>query len=396
MIDEEKVNEVPESAPAGEDRFDDDFVDDKAADIQAEKDAKAAEEAALKEATKEEPKEELDLHYVEEDENAVAIDNTAGVPPKNPEPVAPALPAEGPYEDERFQKIEDGRAAAHKKIGRWSIIKTIVVLLLFADLLLVWLLPRNLLGEDQNVPKLIIGISGSVVGLGAYIAINILSKRGIRNAMRAFVKEFYDQQTNFVFEGTDAENVVYDIDAKVSKEEFEQMDIYPGVSQVGSRANATFTYHGMDCALADFAAQKDTGRYLQTLFVGKFLRTHNSANVSEEGIAIYFKGGERAIPPEGIKNRNVLENSKRYIVVGSSADKQVLNPKFRAAMKELRTDKLLVDIAIQIKPGKTYWALGYEDTLMVLPDRTKFNPIYMQEYKKQLKQVLELAALLNE
>ena len=397
MAEEEKVEIVPEEKPA-EDRFDDDFVDDKAAEAQAAKEAAAAAEAAQKAAQEEqEKKEEIDLHYVEEDEGAVAVDNAQPAEkPAEPQAVRPEPGPEGPYDDERLQKIEDARIGLQKTVKKWAVWKVVVVLVLFADIFCAWLLPRNLLGDDQQVAKVVIGISCTVVGLVGYFLFQFFNKKAEKKALRAFVKVFYEMQNDYVFEDTGASNFVGDVDSKVSKEEFAEMDIYPNVSQIGSRSNMTFTYNGMDCAIADLAAQKDNGKYLQTIFVGKYLRTHNTATVSEEGIAIYFKGGDRAIPPEGIKNRPIIENNKRYIIVGSNADKHLLSPKFRAAMKEIRTDKLLVDVAILIKPGKTYWGLGYEDTLMILPETSRFNPAYTQKFKGQLKQILDLAAMLNE
>ena len=60
-------------------------------------------------------------------------------------------------------------------------------------------------------------------------------------------------------------------------------------------------------------------------------------------------------------------------------------------MKEIHTNKVLVDVAIAIKPGKTYFALGYEDSLMVLPMQKPFNPGPTQEYKQELELFLNLA-----
>ncbi|MCR5491264.1 MAG: hypothetical protein K6F32_03955 [Bacilli bacterium] len=401
MADEEKIVSEPvveEPAPS-EERFDDDFVDDKVAQENAEKAALAEAEAAKKaeEAkAEEEAKEEIDMHYVEESEEEPAPEEGESKE-KKPAPEAPKPePAPETYDDGRFQKIEDARIALYQKIRVWSIWKVVVVLALFADIFLSWILPRQLMGESDNVPKIVIGLVCSVVGLVGYFVFLFFNKKSDRKAMREFVKLYYDVTNDYIFGDTDAKDFVGDMDSKVSKEEFAEMSVYPGVSQIGSRANMTFTYKGMDCALADLAAQKDNGRYLQTIFVGKYLRTHNSVQTSDEGIAIYFKGGDRAIPPEGLKGRHVIENSKRFVIVGDNGDKHVLNQKFRAAMKELRTDKLLVDVAIQIKSGKTYWGLGYEDTLMVLPGREKFNPKYLIEYKNQIKQILDLALLLNE
>ena len=60
----------------------------------------------------------------------------------------------------------------------------------------------------------------------------------------------------------------------------------------------------------------------------------------------------------------------------------------------IHTDNLLIDVAISFKSGKTYWALGYEDTLMMFQIDKPFDPAYLKRYKEDLKKFLDLAAKL--
>ena len=168
------------------------------------------------------------------------------------------------------------------------------------------------------------------------------------------------------------------------------------MASVGSRDNITFTYRDMTCALADAAASVDGGKALQTIFVGKYLRTHNKLNVSDEGLLIYFSGNERALPPEKMKTLHLCERTKRFKMYGSSQDKKVLGKKIRDGLARIRTDKLLVDVTIVIKPGRTYWYLGYEDDIMVLPNEKPFDTRFIKEYRWQIADILETARFMNE
>ena len=110
---------------------------------------------------------------------------------------------------------------------------------------------------------------------------------------------------------------------------------------------------------------------------------------------IYFSGNDRALPPKKLEELHLCETTKAYKVYGASADKKVLSKKVREALAKIRTNKLLVDITIVIKTGRTYWYLGYEDDIMVLPNDKPFDPKFVKQYKDELALVLEAASLLN-
>ena len=132
---------------------------------------------------------------------------------------------------------------------------------------------------------------------------------------------------------------------------------------------------------------------MATVFVGIYLRAHNSLIVSPDGIVIYFKGNERALPPT--VTLPVREDTKNVVIYGSKEDTRVLNHEVKALLKEVKTDKLLVDVAIAIKPGRTFIALGYEDDLMVLPNDKPFNPKHVKAYKEHISLFLRIAKALE-
>lgn len=85
-----------------------------------------------------------------------------------------------------------------------------------------------------------------------------------------------------------------------------------------------------------------------------------------------------------------IEDSHTMVVYGQSTGKRVLTKTVRNALSKIRTNDTLVDLAISIKPGKTYYAFGYDDNLMVLPLEKAFNPAPTEELGADMKLVLNL------
>jgi len=78
------------------------------------------------------------------------------------------------------------------------------------------------------------------------------------------------------------------------------------------------------------------------------------------------------------------------VVYGPANGKKILTHQVREALKAIETNAVLVDMAIAVRRGMTYFAIGYEDTLMVLPMDKPFNPAPTVELKKDMVQVFAL------
>lgn len=377
-MDEEKKDvsaQEPETAVDDKtlDSLDDDFADTKAIEEAKKREEKKKEEA---EARKEEEKEVEELE-------------------EQPDP----FPEQDSYEysDLKLDDIEKARKDFYKqyrKLNGWKIGLSVAGLAL---IILFWVLPNVLHwgGENSMVPMMIsLGVAAGVLVMLGVMSF-IMRKANDKN-IKAYFGVLYEHLNAYLFSDLPVTAVQGTVDNKITKEEFLANGMYPKVISVGSRDNITFSYKDMDCSLADAAAQKDAGKAMQTVFVGKYLRTANSFEGSEGGLVIYFRGNKRALPPEILPNLNQLEKNKSYAIYGDPSDKKYITPKIRSFLKEIHTNKVLVDVAIAIKPGKTYFALGYEDSLMVLPMQKPFNPGPTQEYKQELAIFLELAYALFE
>ena len=362
MEEEKKITEQPV-----EEEIDDDFAD-----------------ASVKKAEEEAPVEEPEEEKVEE----------APQPEPVPEP-AKKEPIVYEYDAPELQAIEDARKIWNKSYKKMSLIKMIFSILVLFAILGGWLIPTmTMKNPDPATLPLLIGVGCAVVGIAGLVIFGIFQKKHDNAAIRVYFQKYYDAVNAYVFKDLPVEGLTGLAGDKVSEDEFKASGVYSDCATVGSRDNITFTYDGIDCAMADAAGQKDTGKALSTLFVGKFLRANNKVTVNEP-IVIYFEGNERSLPPSSLSEMHLVESSKAYKVYGSEKDKKVLTAEVKKRLHAIKTDDLLVDATIVITTGRTYLYLGYEDTIMVLPNDKSFNPEYLQRYAKQFPVFMDLVKSLN-
>ena len=379
---EAENEEKPEVVAEPEAEIDDDF-----ADAHPYVPAPAVEESA------EEPQEEAaPAEESQEDQLPLTEEELPeGFEPREELAAEPDLE----YDDASLSSIEDARKEWHHYNKVSSRVKFIYSTTVLLGILAGWLIPTLTMKNAGTLP-LIIGLICAVAGIVILALAGIVRQRMAKNVVRTYFNKYYDAINNYALGCLGIDDIQGDVDSKITNEEFLEGGAFDKVASVGSRDNITFTYRGMDCALADAAASVDGGKALKTVFVGKYLRTHNNLQLSDDGLLIYFSGNERSLPPEKMKNLHLCEHTKRYKIYGTVQDKKILTKKIRDGLARIRTDKLLVDVTLVIKPGRTYWYLGYEDDIMVLPNDKPFDARFIKEYKWQIADILETARSMNE
>ena len=304
-------------------------------------------------------------------------------------------PASYEYSDPRLEDIEEARIAWFTSYKTKNRLKILIFVCLLMIMLVGWILPTTLIRNQGMLPLYIaLGICAGALVILATVSTVIRRIQG-RN-INEYFRTYYHAVDDYVFDGLNIKNVEGDINDKITMEEFSNMSVYYPVSQVGSRNNITFTYNGMGCALADVAAEKDGGRALQTIFVGKYLRCDNKLEVKDpSGLVIYFGGNKKALPPEGLDKLAKLFETKTYSVYGGADDKKLLTKAMKDELGKFKMTDLLCDVTIVIKSGRTFIGLGYDDPLMVLPSQKPFNPEFVMEFKGEFKDFINFALLLN-
>ena len=365
--DVKNVQVTPENKPN-----DSDFADE-AAPVSTPVPAKAAEEEKP-----EQPKVDL---YVDKEAAEPALGNENKGQGK--EKAAPVVYS---YEDPELQGIESARANffkiyKHENMVKWFVTGGILFVILGA-----WLGVTFSPLNNSTVGTVVILASVAVAVL-VLTVFSVLFRKKIDKAMKAYFADYYQHNNAYVF-GDRITDLTGTVDDKLDAAVFNAANLYKNVVKVGSRDCLHFNYKGKAVTLADAAGQVNGQKSLQTCFVGKFLAVPNTNEGAE--IVIYLKGNKRALPPTTLDSLPVLEDSKTMVVYGPADGKKLLTHAVREALKEIETDATLVDVAISLKRGMTYIAMGYEDNLMVLPMDKPFNPAPTTQLKQNMTQVFTL------
>jgi uncharacterized membrane protein (DUF485 family) len=364
---EEKKDETPETKKPVEEESD--FADE------AKPVSAPVEEKPVEEKKPEQPK--VDLFAEKE-------------APEAPAEVAPAK-GKAPevkydYVDEDLQAIETARVNFFKIYKKQNLIKWIVTGIILVAILGTWLGVTLTGNGTQNwaTVTILVVVAVAVIGLGVY---SVMFRKKLDKAMKGYFADYYTHNNHYVF-GDQISSLTGTVDDKLDAAMFNAAGLYKNVAKVGSRDCLHFVYKGKSIVMADAAGQINGQKSLQTCFVGKFIAVPNANEGAE--IIIYLKGNKRALPPTTLDNYQVLEDGKTMVVYGPADGKKILTHAVREALAAIDTDATLVDVAISVKRGMTYIAMGYEDNLMVLPMDKPFNPAPTMELKKNMSQVFAL------
>ncbi len=328
----------------------------------------------------EEPEEQINL-FAEKEE---VVPETEEQKVEEAKETAKETSGEYVYESPELAATEEARKNFHKIYKKLNIIKWVITAIGLALIACGWIIPTAIGGINSNITMYIsLGVTAVVlVGISVY---SMIFRKKVNAQMKVYFKEFYEHNNAYVYPKT-VENLTGTVDDKLPEETFLNSGIYENVAKVGSRAYMTFTYKGFNGSIADAAAQKKGERQLETLFVGKFL--YFDGITSNDDLLIYLKGNKRALPPNSLKGRQLIEDSKTMVVYGNGKAKSLLTKKVRDALSKFDTNKTFIDLAIAINQKGLFFAVGYEDDLMVLPLEKPFNPAPTKQNKGDIEKIL--------
>ena len=303
-----------------------------------------------------------------------------------------AAPVTYTYDDPFLKGVEDSRLVFYKLYKKQNIIKWIITAGALVLILLGWLIPNLIKGLDSNVSFYItLGVLAvAVTMLGVY---SYVFKKQLEKAMKIYFGEYYTKTNSYVY-GNSVENLSGTVDDKLDEKVFKDSNLYKDVVKVGSRECLHFTYKGEAMMMADCAGQVKGQKSLQTIFVGKILTTPNTWQGGD--VIIYFKGNSRALPPTNLDGLEVFEDTKTMVVYGDKDTRKLLSHPVKQALAAISTNDTFVDLAISIRNGTTYYLMGYEDNLMVLPLDKPFNPAPTEEFKADMSLIFSLVDAFKE
>ncbi|MDY0100528.1 MAG: hypothetical protein WCZ47_04555 [Bacilli bacterium] len=295
--------------------------------------------------------------------------------------------AEITYEEEQFVEIEKAREIFLKQYKSQNVIKWIVSIAALALIIVGWLIFL-----DKSIYLTIGSIALSLLLILGY---NFIIKRYLNGKMKTYFDVFYNNTTSYIFDENKYEDVKSAVENKIEPVQFIENNIYKDVVQVGSRNLTTYEYKKMTIQVCDAAGQVKAQKGLKPVFVGKYFMAPNLYK-GEEPIIIYLKGNEKSLPPTNIEHLNVISDDKVMAVYSNNdAASKFLTKQVMSALKKIKTDDVLIDVAISIQKEKTFVCAGYDDTLMVLPLEHPFDPKPTKNYKEDLEKFSEFIYALN-
>lgn len=375
-IEESSTQETLSTDTTNETEIESDFADE----------VKAEEPAPVEETAPEEVEPQPEVNLYKEEEVEEPLPET---PNKEKAKNIPSFE----YRDENLAAIENARSEFHKIYKKQNLIKWIVTGVSLLFIVLGYVIPNVTEMKNQSWSLYItLGVLlAAIVVLGVY---SFISRKKIDQMMNDYFSKFYSFTNAYVFGGRGISNLQGGVADKIQPEDLRACNLYSDIVKVGSRDLISFDYHDEKIKVVDCAAQtRGQKNTLRTVFVGKMVIAPNSYD--GEGIVVYLKGSKRALPPTNLAGLSVLEDHADYVVYGKKGNRKGLTKKALDIIKSIQTDKTLVDLAVSIQPGNTYFLMGYEDTLMVLPLDKPFDPAPTEHYRDDMEKVLSTIDALN-
>lgn len=298
------------------------------------------------------------------------------------------------YPHKSLQVIEDKRLEFWKSYRKHNSVKTIVAVLCFIAVIVAFVLvPRMAFIPEKARGAVTLLVT--IVFLGAGLAYSFWVRKKFDRRLKIYFNEYFKCINEFALDSKDFKDVELQSPGKITLDEFNECKLYKDVSEAGSRGLTTFKYKKLDLSIVDCAGNIKAARSMKPVFVGKMLR----GKVSYKGktpIFVYLKGNDRALPPTNLEEvKNVFEDNKMAIYTNGKDWKKVITGSVTKALNAIKTEKILVDVAISLYEGKAYIMMGYDDPLMVLPMQNEFDSKPTEKYKRDIKAVCELLEALN-
>ena len=313
--------------------------------------------------------------------------------PANLEEQAPA--EDNGYPHEALQKVEERRSVFWKSYKLHNTLKMVVMMVCLAAIIVAFIVFPNT--PLKNTPKLQTGltIGVAILALGGTYGYSVYVRKKFEKKMREYFTLYFNCCNEYVFGEKPFSEVTLVEPGKITLDEFNECGLYKDVIESGSRGLTTMKCGGVEMSVVDCAGNVKAEKRMKPVFVGKMVR----ATAKYDGnlpVIVYLKGNDRALPPTNLEGiHNVLEDEHKVVYSEYKDWKKVLSASVMKVIESIKTNKILVDVAISIKEGKVFIMLGYDDPLMVLPLQTEFNYKPTESYKKDIELVAKLVEALN-
>lgn len=295
------------------------------------------------------------------------------------------------YPHKALQLIEDTRKEFWKKYQLHNTLKFFVTLACFGVILVSIIIKNKLPNGDKSWIVLVVAI----LALGLAYGYALYVRKKFDAKMKSYFELYFSSINEFALSGKAFSKVELQKPGKITVEEFNECLLYKDVFEAGSRGLTTFKFNKVEMSVVDCAGNIKDAKRVRPVFVGKMVRAKASYK-GEKPVIVYIKGNERALPPTNLEGIKAQEDDKKMVVYSNNKDyNKVLTTEVRKALEAIKTEKVLVDVAISIYKEKVFVMMGYDDPLMVLPLQTTFDSKPTEKYKKDIELVGKLVEALN-
>lgn len=295
------------------------------------------------------------------------------------------------YSHKSLQIIEDNRMMFWDKYKFHNTLKFVVFLLCLA-VIIASIVVKSKIGDTGFSGLLLIP---AVIALCAAYGYAVFVRKKFDKKMKSYFELYFTCINEYALSEKGFSNVELQKPGKITLEEFNECLLYKNVYEAGSRGLTTFKYNDTEMSIVDCAGNIKDAKRIRPVFVGKMVRAKASYK-GEKPVIVYIKGNERSLPPTNLEGIKAQEEDTKMVVYSDYKDyKKVLTTDVRKALAALKTEEVLVDVAVCIYQSKVFIMLGYDDPLMVLPLQNEFNPGPTEKYKKDIEAVAKLVEALN-
>ena len=299
------------------------------------------------------------------------------------------------YPHEALQKVENERTIFWKSYKTHNTLKMIVMMVCLVAIIVAFFVFPTFIPKEKSGLQTGLTIGVAIIALGGTYGYSVYVRRKFDRKMKEYFDLYFRSVNEYVFGEKGFSDVELQVPGKITLDEFNECKLYKDVVEAGSRGLTTFKFNGLEMSIVDCAGNVKAEKRIKPVFVGKMVRAKASYK-GDKPIYIYLKGNERALPPTNLEGiPGVLENDQMVIYSENEDWKKTIDGPVMKALEAVKTDAILVDVAISIYEGKVYIMMGYDDPLMVLPLQTEFDYKPTESYKKDMARIANLVEVLN-
>lgn len=298
------------------------------------------------------------------------------------------IKSEKNYPSANLAKIEEVRSSFvpyYKKSDRIEkiLFGVGVAVIVFAWLFLPGLLPEGSLGTTLRFVFMF-------APLIALIVYAVITKKAVNKRAQIFFSTYYRESNNFVFNQKGVKNLIHCEPASIEKAQFDENLLYKDVFQINSKGHCTLTYNKLNADVVDAAAMVKQNKRVAVAYTGKYLFAKSNYS-GKDRLVIYLKGNGVALPPTNLEGLKTVFDNKTMIIYCTNKNwEKIISKSAMKKISQIKTNKLLVDLSISIHGGKQYICMGYDDPLMIPPFENQFDSKAVEQYKKEVAQILSL------